>query len=1021
MGTRKLVAAILAFSLALGGSEARAQGTREVTGKVTQVGGMPLAEASVTVLGQPIGARTNEAGEYRLRVPAGEVTLLVRAIGYKRSSVKVGASASTQDFSLEKDVLQLEGVTVTGAATTIDRRNATTAVASVNTDELNRVPGRSIENQLSGKVLGARIFENNGAPGGGAQIQIRGATSILGQGDPLYVIDGVIVSNASIPNAANSISRAGGGVGGGQDNAVNRLADINPSDIESVEVLKSAAASAIYGSRATNGVVVITTKRGRSGAPSWNITQRVGTAALFRKIGFRRWDTISDLVPANDPLTTANESTEWVGNAAAIPIAQALCNPNCTNYDYEQQIFGRTDPTYETLLSTRGGAGNTKYFASVSDKQEAGIMLRTGARRTSGRINIDQTIGDNLTLSGGLGVTRNFNQRGITNNNNAGISPTYDLGYIPHVIDFRRQADGSWPVNPFYAGGSSVSNPIANTEYIKNNEEVWRQTGNIRIAYQAFSNAQHNVNVSYSAGLDRFHQDGLGFSPPFLQFEPNDNFSGTSSVSTSQNFQMNQGVNVVWTWTPTIPWINSMTTSFGGTAEDQTLKTYRTRGRGLLPTVGLSSGAAETVVEDGRTAFKDQSLYLNEQALFLNEALSVAVGVRMDRSSANGDREQYYTFPKYSAAYRFEKPWWASEYTDEIKLRASWGQSGNRPRWADRDVLFANGGILDGRGSLVSAGTLGNPNIKPETMSETDVGIDASFFGQRMNFEVTRYERVITDLLLTFPLPPSSGLTQQIVNGGQLSVKGWEFGITGVPYQSGQFTWTSRMNYTSNVQNVDNLEVDGQRVPDFAVLGSFGATYGRNRIAQGLRSTLIWANAPLGAGGAVRDTIVGDANPYHQTQFVNDFTFGRWNVSTLLDWRNGGLVSNMTNNLWDEGGNSRDFDEPQPGTNTTKGLHRYYDRFSAGDSRVYIQSGTYLKLREVTVSYSAPAAFTAKYLRGAKDLRLSLSGRNLWVKTDYWSYDPEFNNFGNTNFNRFIDLAPFPTSRQFFFSVDVGY
>ena len=1015
MGTRKLVVAILAFCLALGGTEARAQGTREITGKVTQVGGSPLADASVTVLGQPIGARTNAGGEYRLRVSQGEVTLLVRAISYKRVSVKVGASASTQDFSLEKDVLQLEGVTVTGAATTIDRRNATTAVAAVNTDELNRVPARSIENQLSGKILGARVFENNGAPGGGAQIQIRGSTSIIGQGDPLYVIDGVIVSNASIPNAANSISRAGGGIGGGQDNQVNRLADINPADIESVEVLKSAAASAIYGSRATNGVVVITTKRGRSGAPSWNITQRVGTAALFRKIGFRQWDTISDLVPTGP----GSDSTQWVGNAAAVAAARSLCTPNCTNYDYEQQIFGRTDPTFETILSTRGGAGNTKYFGSVSDKQEAGIMLRTGARRTAARLNLDQTVGSNFTIAAGLGITRNFNQRGITNNNNAGISPTYDLGYIPHVIDMRQRADGSYPVNPFYAGGSSVSNPFANAEFIKNNEEVWRQTANVRFAYQAYSNAQHNVNVSYSAGLDRFHQDGIGFSPPFLQFEPNDNFSGTSSISTSQVFQMNQGVNVIWTWTPRIAWINNLTTSFGGTSENQATKTYRTRGRGLLPTVGLSSGAAETVVEDGRTAFKDQSLYLNEQALFLNERLSMAAGFRADRSSANGDREKYYFFPKVSAAYRFEKPFWATEYTDEIKLRASWGQSGNRPRWADRDVLFANGGIIDGRGSLVSAATLGNPLIQPETMSEVDMGIDASFLKQRLNVEVTRYQRIISDLLLTFPLPPSSGLGNQVVNGGQLSVKGWEVGLTGIPIQTGQFTWTSRINYTTNIQKVDNITVNGQRVPDFAVPGSFGATYGRNRIASGLRSTLVWANAPLGVGGAVRDTIVGDANPYHQTQFSNDFTYGRWTMSTLLDWRNGGMVSNMTMNLWDEGGNSRDFDEPFNGT--TKGLYRYYDTFSAGDSRIYIQPGTYLKLREITVSYAAPASFTAKYLKGAKDLRVSLSGRNLWTKTNYWSYDPEFNNFGNTNFNRFIDLAPFPTSRQFFFSVDVGY
>lgn len=1006
MGTRKLVTAILALALAFGGSNVQAQGTREITGKVTQTGGTPLADASITLLGQPIGSRSNESGEYRLRVPQGEVTLLVRAIGYKRVTVKVGANATTQDFALEKDVLQLEGVTVTGQATTIDRRNATTAVAAVNTEELNRVPARSLDNQLSGKILGARVFENNGAPGGGAQVQIRGSTSVLGQSDPLYVIDGVIVSNAALPNVANSISRASGtALSSNQDNPVNRLADINPSDIESVEVLKSAAASAIYGSRATNGVVVITTKRGRTGAPSWNLTQRIGTAALSRKIGYRKYANISELVPAGD-------TTAWVGNAAAVAVARTLCNPNCTNQDYEQQLFGRTDPTFETILSTRGGAGNTKYFASVSDKQEAGIMLFTGARRTAGRVNIDQTIGGKVTLSAGLGVTRNFNQRGITNNDNAGVSPTYDLGYIPHVIDFRQRADGSWPVNPFYAGGTSVSNPFANAEFIKNNEEVWRQTGNVRLAYQAFSNAQHNVNVSYQAGLDRFHQDGLAYSPPFLQFEPNDNFNGTSAVSSAQVFQMNQSINAVHTWTPTTRWVNSVTTSVGLTAEDQFQKVYRLRGRGLVPTSEIAGGAQETVIQDDRQQFRDQSYYLNAQALMLNEALSMAVGFRSDRSSANGDQEQYYTYPKISAAYRFEKPWWASEYTDEIKIRASWGESGNRPRWADRDLLLNNPGIIGGRSGLVSAGTVGNENITPETMTETDVGVDASFFGQRLNIEVTNYQRVISELLLTFPLAPTSGLTQKIVNGGQLSVKGWELGINGIPYQSGEFTWTSRINYTLNRQEVDNLEVDGIIIPNFNAPNSFGATYGRNRIVAGIRSTLVWANAPLGAGGAVRDTIVGDANPYHQTQFTNDFTYGRWNVSTLLDWRNGGLVSNMTNNLWDEGGNSRDYN--------SAGADRY-STFAGGDSRPYIQPGTFLKLREITVSYQAPQQFVTRWLKGAKDLRVSLSGRNLWTSTDYWSYDPEFTNFGNQAFNRFIDLAPFPTSRQFFFSVDLGY
>lgn len=1010
MGTRKLVSAILALFLTVVGTTASAQGTREITGKVTQVGGAPLVDANVSVLGQALGARSNENGEYRLRVPQGEVTILVRAIGFKRQTARVGASQTTADFALEKDVLQLEGVTVTGQATTLDKRNASTAVASVNTDELNRVPARSIENQLSGKVLGARIFENNGAPGGGAQIQIRGATSILGQGDPLYVIDGVIVSNATIPNGLNSISRAGGTIGGTQDNAVNRLADLNPSDIESVEVLKSAAASAIYGSRATNGVVVITTKRGRSGAPTWNVTQRIGTAALARKIGFRKYSDINDLVPAGD-------TTLWVGNAAAVAVARQLCNPECTNYDYEQQLYGRTDPTWETLLSTRGGAGNTRYFASVSDKQEAGIMLNTGARRTAGRFNVDQTIGEKLTLSGGLGVTRNFLQRGISNNNNAGISPTYDLGYIPHVIDLRRRADGTYPVNPFYAGGTSVSNPFANAYEIVNDEEVWRQTGNARVAYELFSRGTHNVNVSYNGGVDRFQQEGIAYAPPFLQFEPNDGQAGTAAIATSQVYQFNQSVNVVWTWAPALRWIGSLTTSFGGTSEEQTQRTYRTQARGLLPTLPVAQGGNVTTVEDNRFAIRDQSLYLNEQALLLDEKLSIAAGLRADRSSVNGDREKYYVFPKVSASYRFTQPSWATEYTDEIKLRAAWGQSGNRPRFGDRDLLYANGGIIGGLGSLVSAGTVGNPEIKPEVMNETEFGVDLGFLDQRLNFEITNYNRTITDLLLTFPLPPSSGLTQKIINGGELSVKGWEVGVTGIPIQRGEFTWTSRINYQANKQMVEELPVPSFVAPG----GSFGASYGRNRIVNGTRSTWVWANAPLGVGGAVRDTIVGDANPAHQTQFSNDFSWKNWTVSTLLDWRNGGTVSNMTNNLWDEGGNSRDYNKPSAADPNVSVAAERYDTFSSGDTRVYMQPGTFLKLREITVTWQAPSEFTSRWLRGAKDLRLSLSGRNLWVKTDYWSYDPEFNNFGNQNFNRFIDLAPFPTSRQFFFSVDVGY
>ena len=243
--------------------------TREITGRVTAaVSGLPITEATVGLLGAQIGVRSNEKGEYRLKIPAGGATVLVRAIGFKRATALVSASQASANFALDKDVLQLEGVTVTGQATTVDKRNASTAIASVSAEELMTAPAKSVEGNLAGKVVGATISENSGVPGGGMQIQIRGATSILGQGDPLYVIDGIIVSNASPAAGLASISRSSGSTASSQDQVVNRLADINPNDIENIEVLKSAAATAIYGSRATNGVVVITTKKGKVATPS---------------------------------------------------------------------------------------------------------------------------------------------------------------------------------------------------------------------------------------------------------------------------------------------------------------------------------------------------------------------------------------------------------------------------------------------------------------------------------------------------------------------------------------------------------------------------------------------------------------------------------------------------------------------------------------------------------------------------------------------------------------------------------
>jgi hypothetical protein len=342
-------------------------------------------------------------------------------------------------------------------------------------------------------------------------------------------------------------------------------------------------------------------------------------------------------------------------------------------------------------------------------------------------------------------------------------------------------------------------------------------------------------------------------------------------------------------------------------------------------------------------------------------------------------------------------------------------------------------------------------------------------FRGRVAFEASRYQRVIKDLLVSFPLPQSSGLGSQTINGGQLSSLGVEAGLSVVPITSRNFEWTLRTSYQHNVQHVDKL-----LVPSFAAPGgSFNTSYGRNRIAtcnnpqlvtsQGVPynscapgsnvSTLIWGNIPFSClnttdaatglvvvgtgkdglpchriypgdpavqGQVSRDSIIADAAPLAVTTFLNTFKYKRFTVSGLIDWRVGSHTSDMTKNLFDEGGNSRDYDEASMESGKVLGAWRYGTwGGGAGNIAPYIDLGTYVKFREINVTFQAPEKWANK-LR-ARELRIAVQGRNLGMRTNYWSFDPEFNNFGGQNFNRFIDLAPYPTNRQFFFSLDLGY
>jgi TonB-dependent starch-binding outer membrane protein SusC len=1050
-------AGILAM-LMLVASTASAQ--RQIRGKVSdKSSGNPIGGSMVSVVGTLLSSTTSDNGEFTLTAPAGDVQLSVRRIGYRRSLVPVPASQSTVNVVLDKDVLKLEEVVVTGTATTMERAHAATATMVMQGDEVSRAPALDITNALQGKVIGARINMNSGAPGGGGQIQIRGVTSINGNGEPLYVVDGVIISNVSIASGANSITRASGSApASSQDNMVNRFADVNPNDIESIEVLKSAAATAMYGSRATNGVVLITTKRGRAGAARFSLTQRVGSNSPLKLLDSRRFTDTTQLIDRGDGVA-------WV--------RANITNNNIPHYDYQNDLYGHGAPSYETIGTMSGGTDNgaTRYYVSGTNKYDAGTLLNTEARRQSLRIAVDQLFTNKWSVNIGANVIRTFAARGLSNNDNTNTSPYYGLAYTPAVINLNAldPATNGFVRNPFAGGGSFSSNFFETMSFIKNDEDVFRQIANAGVTYEAWNNASNRVQLRAMMGVDRFNQDDQIYSPNFLQYEPRDNLLGTSTQSNSLSRQVNSSLNSVWTLTPSNGWFRA-TGTLGAGVENRYLNTYRIQGRGLLPGVPLANQGT-VALNHGITDVHDQYYFAQEEVLFLQEKANITFGMRAERSSANGERDRYFVYPKIAGAYRFVDP---LPYVSSFKLRASVGKTGNQPDYGRRDLVLGAGGLIDGRSSLAAPTTLGNPDIEPEKLTETEYGVDASFWNDRIGFEGTRFKRTIRDMFLFVPLAPSSGIGSQIDNAGTMETEGWELGATLIPLQRRDFDWTSRVSYYEFAGRITELPV-----PAFISSSGFGSAFGRARAycpgfnAAGLPTlstlgkcggtgmydpdgagpeaarqitikpgsvTAIWGNRTYcdaddvvqkgcTLNTAFKDTIIGDATPDFEMTFGNDLRWKSFTLSALLDWRKGGDMSNMTQTLFDEGLNSWDYDKPSPNPAfnpsgaATPSLGQYrYDKWNQGlQAGAYIQDGSYVKLRELTLSYQVPNTFTNRWLRGGRDMRLTLSGRNLKMWSDYWGVDPEVNNFGNANVARQVDLAPFPATKQWFLSVDVSY
>ena len=982
---------------------------REVTGQVlSQTALQPLKDAAVQIVGTRTGTFTDADGRFVISVPAEAVTLEVSLLGWRTEVVDVALGESSVVVQLVRDALRLDELVVTGQVTSVARRNLANAVATVSADELTQVPAASIEQQLTGKVAGADIQANSGAPGGGMQINLRGVTSIIGASTPLYVVDGVIVSDVAIDGGSNVVQRASGGsfnngFASNQDNAPNRIADLNPNDIESIEILKGGSAAAIYGSKASNGVIIITTKQGREGAPRYSFTQRFGTFDLANKLGLRTFETLDEAVEAFGP------------RAADFYVPGQV-------FDHEEELAGNNPLSYETAASVSGGSANTRYFASGLLKHDGGIVTGTYYDKQSLRLNLDQSLGSWATLGLNTNLIRSRTGRGFTNNDNRSISYWMTFPQTPTFVDIRANGDGDFPENPF-----ANSNPLETAARAENDEEVWRMIASTDFTADLWSGGDQSLQLVTTAGVDFFSLKNNVFSPPDLQFEPDDGKPGTTYQGNTTNRNLNISSNLVHALRGDA---FSATTSVGIQYEDVDLDITRVLNEDLIVGQSNIDQGTNPGVFQQRQRTRDLGFFGQEELLLLDERLTLVAGVRADKSSNNADPSEIFVYPKFAAAYRF--PDIAPGLLDELKLRGAWGQTGNQPRYGDKFSVLNSGNIAGLQTLRISTTTVAE-DLRPERQREIEFGFDATLFDRVAQLEFTAYERRITDLLLRRALPPTTGYATSVFNGGVLETRGIESALTVVPLQTDDFQWTSTTTFS-----LDRSEMVELPVPPFRA-GGFGTALGGFQIEEGKSPTQIVGrdtvvandprcvvDGPCEPGTPVGERIVtgiGEANPDFRMGFSNDFRLGNFNLYSLWDWQHGGDVVNLTAWLFDLSRTSDDFNDPCVDNcvdGETLGEQRLR-LYPGRTSTIWVEDGSFVKLRELTLTYEVPAETASRLWGGVEGMRVSVSGRNLLRFTSYTGLDPEVSNFGSQAIARNIDVAPYPPSRSFWLSVDLTF
>jgi len=952
-----------------------AHAQRTVTGEVTDAEtGETLPGVNVRIEGTSRGTTTDIDGAFEINLPEGRNTLVFTFVGYRSKTIELGDGETDIEVQIEPDVLGLDEVVVTGLASSAKRRNLANSVGTIQEEDLVPVPAQTLERALSGKIAGLSVSQNTGAPGGGINVNLRGTSTITGSTQPLYVIDGVILDNSAIQPGLDFVSEAAAaGSARPQGQPTNRIADINPNDIESIEVLKGASAAAIYGAKATNGVVIITTKRGRAGETRVNFSQQTGFNTILNKLGTRDFRGVDGLSPRVDSLVNANGFI-----------------------DYEEEVYGREGLTTETTLSLSGGDENTRYYVSGLALSENGIVENTGYDKYSARVNIEQNLGDRVRVQLNSSLTRAESDRSITGNENQGATTLgFSVAFTPSYIDVRQNEDGTFPNGP---GGS---NPLQTVSLLKNNEVSYRGVLSGLVNVNLFRTDAQNLDLVVRGGADTYSLTNEIVSPPELQFEQAKALSvrGVSVAGETTSLSTN-------IWTNLVHQLSvgnglNFTTTGGIQYETRDIDNVQTLAEGLLSTQENVDQATSVRGFENVLKQREVGVFAQEE-VDINEKFFLTAGLRADASSRVGDTDKFFLYPKFSGSVQFASfDFWdpLSDVLPQFKLRAAFGQTGNLP---DADAKYTSlvPENIGGVGGVVVPTRRGNPDIEPETTQEVEFGVDLAFLNERGTLEFSYYRQNIQDLILENQLPTSSGFSTEFINAGDMRTSGIELFLNVIPIQLDNVQWRSTVTFARDRSEITSLDVDPFQV------GGFSLSLGQFRIEEGLSPTTI-----VGQNEAGELTSFGNSNENFQVGWNNSVSAFGFNFGMLWDWKEGGDVINLGKLITDLAGTTPDLGTPE-GQARANG---------AGGTGRYVEDGTYLKLREINLGYDIPSTVLDRWFQGRiRSASVGIGARNLLMFTPYDGYDPEVSQFGNVAVGRAVDVIPFPSSRNVFFKIDLG-